>query len=236
MIVKDKKTFLRGSVLLASFTVIFILMLMPVMHGEDGTPQTGLEYADVIFNELSKGSSYFIPEVNAAIKPYMDTPTAYTLPLNDDSGLIRLILEQAGAEISVGSNTLSFNGYLGKILNLATQDANLLYHNDGAAISRRYDGNTPLDVARAWWQFLNACVNVMQKDGKVEQANIVDMVIRKAIEPGNNFYSIKPINVSDHIILIIGLLSFYILYAIWYGFGIYDIFEGLGLVAKEKKS
>lgn len=237
MIIRHRRSFLRGITLLLLFGVVFVILLSPIFHGDDGNAQTGLEYADTVFNELSKGSSYFIPQVNSAIKPYMGSAVSFNIPLKEEKyvNLITLMLKKANAEVDYDSDSFIVKGNLGKILSQATEDADLLYHNRGDEVSHRYEGNKPLDVAKAWWRLLNFCINGLQKEQRYKEAKVIDLVVKKAIEPGNNFYSIKPIQASKHIVLITMLLSFYILYAIWYGFAIYDIFEGCGLVVGEVK-
>ena len=68
MLIHEKGPFIRGSILLVSFLILFCVLLTPVMHDEHGKPVTGLQYADNVFNELSKGSSYFIPSVREHVK------------------------------------------------------------------------------------------------------------------------------------------------------------------------
>ena len=68
MLVHAKAPFIRGCLLLISFLALFGIMLMPLMKDELGNHMTGLQYADNVFNELSKGSSYFIPGVRNSVK------------------------------------------------------------------------------------------------------------------------------------------------------------------------
>ncbi len=68
MLVHAKAPFIRGCLLLLSFLLLFVIMLMPLMKDELGNHMTGLQYADNVFNELSKGSSYFIPGVRNIVK------------------------------------------------------------------------------------------------------------------------------------------------------------------------
>ena len=72
MLIHEKGPFVRGSVLLISFLVLFCVLLTPVMRDEKGNHLTGLQYADNVFNELSKGSSYFIPSVREHVKTLGD--------------------------------------------------------------------------------------------------------------------------------------------------------------------
>lgn len=68
MLIHEKGPFIRGSLLLISFLVLFAVLLTPIMRDENGNHMTGLQYADNVFNELSKGSSYFIPGVRESVK------------------------------------------------------------------------------------------------------------------------------------------------------------------------
>ena len=68
MLIHAKAPFFRGSLMLISFLVLFAALLMPILRDENGKHVTGLEYADNVFNELSKGSSYFIPGVRENLK------------------------------------------------------------------------------------------------------------------------------------------------------------------------
>lgn len=237
-IIRNKKPFLKGAALLASFVVLFYFLLTPVMRGEGGRPLTGLEYADEVFNELSKGSSYFIPQVREEIAPLMGSQVTLRVKLQKPAlaPLAQSLLARAGASpVKEDGATIAFTGDLGRILGAAADDADLLYHNDGAAVSDNNDGAPAHEVAQAWWYLLKPCIQELQKQQRVADAKVVDQVLARALEPGNNFYGIEPADMSANVLLVCGLLAFYVLYTLWYGFGIYEIFEGLGLVAQGHK-
>lgn len=238
MRITHKKPFIRGTALLLSFVILLMLILLPLLPGEDGEKITGLEYADQVFNELSKGSSNFIPEARKAAQTMMGKYIYVVSPLTSEyqAELARSMLERAGApQLKVEGDKLAFRADLGEILKAAINDSEDMYNNNGAAVSARYGGTPPLDVSAAWWHLLNPCIRELQKARQIEEAKVIDLVLRKAIEPGNNFYGIPAKKVSDNILLLIGLLLFYVCYTIWYGFGIYEIFEGLGLMEGEEK-
>ncbi|MDE5878702.1 MAG: hypothetical protein K2G99_01540 [Desulfovibrio sp.] len=232
-IIRNRAPFVKGAALLMSFAVLFWLILTPLLPGSGGQKLTGLEYADEVFNELSKGSSYFIPAVKEGLAPLMGKDVALRVTLQKPAlaPLAQKLLARAGASVEAQGAALSFRGDLGAILMAATVDADLLYHNDGAAVSANSGGAPALEVASAWWYLLKPCIQELQKQGRVADAKAVDQVLTRALEPGNNFYGIEPARMSEHILLVCGLLAFYVLYTLWYGFGIYEIFEGLGLVA-----
>ncbi len=237
MMIRARRPFLRGLVMLLSFAAVFVVLLQPVLKEEDGRRTSGLEYADDVFNSLSKGSSYFIPEVQAAARRLQGFEESITVPVRDESlaALAVEVLRKAGAEeVSLGERRrgqtpVHLRGDMGRLLLSASRDADNLFHNEGKFVTERYGGLDALDVARAWWHFLSPAVQELQKAGKVAQAGIVETVVRKAIEPGNNFYGIRPASVGAHFVLMAAMLVFYILYTLWYGFAIFALCEGFGL-------
>ncbi len=232
-IIRDKSHFAKGAALIGTFFILFYFMLTPLFPGEDGRHLTGLEYADEIFNELSKGSSYFIPAVREEIAPLKGSEARLRVALQKPglAPLATRLLEHAGVTGAESQGaTVTFQGDLGAILLQATEDADLLYHNNGQAVSDKYAGAPPLEVAAAWWYLLEPCIQELQKQRRVADAKIVDRVVTRAIEPGNNFYGILPARMSEHVALVCALLGFYVLYTLWYGFGIYELFEGVGLI------
>ena len=44
-----------------------------------------------------------------------------------------------------------------------------------------------------------------------------------------------PAKVSEHVWLMSGMLLFYVLYTLWYGFSIFELFEGIGLAMTKSK-
>lgn len=238
MLIHEKGPFIRGSLLLISFLVLFAVLLMPIMRDESGNHLTGLQYADNVFNELSKGSSYFIPGVRESVKKVDGKMIQLTVTLKkaDLAPLAVVLLQKAGAADAVANGAkVSFKGDLGMLLTSATDDADLLYHNNADAVARKYAGEPALKVAAAWWYLLSPSIKELQKQRLIGEAQVVDQVLRRAIEPGNNFYSVIPAKVAEHIWLMSAMLIFYVLYTLWYGFAIFEIFEGIGLAMTKSK-
>jgi hypothetical protein len=73
----------------------------------------------------------------------------------------------------------------------------------------------------------------MDKDFKrqklFEEAEITTTVKKQSVETAYNYYGIEPQSVMDSIVLVALALIFYVLYTLWFGFGIMYLFEGLGL-------
>lgn len=237
MLIHNKKSFSRGMLLLISFIALFIVILMPIFKMENGKTGTGLEYADDLFNRLSKGSSYFIPAVEERVKPLVGMQVDYTVVIKKANTIPAIveILKQTGAEVSTSENKVSFKGDLGTMLSSAVSVSDKMYFNDGAAVSKEYGIANPLDVTTAFWQFLNPSIKELQKQGKIAEASVVDAVLRRAVETGHNFYSVEATKVSQNIVIMTALLVFYVLYTLWYGFAIFELFDGVGLTMKKSK-
>ena len=230
MLIHEKGPFVRGSVLLISFLVLFCVLLTPVMRDEKGNHLTGLQYADNVFNELSKGSSYFIPSVREHVKTVekVNVKVTVTMKKADLAETAVQVLTKAGMTASADGAKVTYEGNLAAMLNAATTDADSLYHNDAETV-------TALKAAAAWWYVLSPSIKELQKQRLIAEAQVVDQVLRRAVEPGNNFYSVEPVKVSDHIWLMSGMLIFYVIYTLWYGFAIFELFEGVGLAMTKSK-
>ena len=238
MLIREKGPFFRGSLLLVSFLVLFCVLLMPVMRDEYGNHLTGLQYADNVFNELSKGSSYFIPGVRKNVQSVDGKVVTITVKLKKAAlaPVAAMALQTSGAtDVKVDDGKVTFTGDLGKILASATDDSDALYHNDADTVSKKYGGEPALKVAAAWWYLLSPSIKELQKQRLIGEAQVVDHVLRRAIEPGNNFYSVTAAKVSEHVWLMAAMLVFYVLYTLWYGFGIFEMFEGIGLAMTKSK-
>ena len=236
MLIHEKGPFIRGSLLLISFLVLFAVLLTPIMRDENGNHMTGLQYADNVFNELSKGSSYFIPGVRESVKSVDGKMVQMTVTMKKPPPPGRGPAAKSGATEAVADGgKVSFKGDLGLILTSATDDADALYHNNADAVSQKYGGEPALKVAAAWWYLLSPSIKELQKQRLFGEAQVVDHVLRRAMEPGNNFYSVVPAKVSEHVWLMSGMLIFYVLYTLWYGFSIFELFEGIGLAMTKSK-
>ena len=119
MLIHAKAPFFRGSLMLISFLVLFAALLMPILRDENGKHVTGLEYADNVFNELSKGSSYFIPGVRENLKKVDGKVVTITVKLKKAAlaPVAAMALQTAGAtDVSATDGKVTFTGDLGKIL------------------------------------------------------------------------------------------------------------------------
>ena len=90
-------------------------------------------------------------------------------------------------------------------------------------------------MTTAIWHVLTPSIKELQKKGMIAEAKVLDQVIRRALEPGHNFFGVEPVNVKDHVLLLACMLIFYIIYTLWYGFSIFELFEGIGLAMTKSK-
>ena len=232
MIIKNKKTFSIGAVLAVTFLGILMLIFSPIF----GEGKNGLVFSDDMFNKLSKGSSYFIPKVMKSSEKYANTTIALTVKLEkpeENDGTMKM-LTAAGTEVKNDGPALQISGNLGALMSKVLQDADDMYKNDGKKVSDRY-GVEEKAVMASWWNLLKVMDKELKKQGKIEDANIISDVMKKAVEPAYNYYKIEAQRVADKALIMTGLLVFYVAYTMWWGFAIFYMFDGIGLTMKKAK-
>lgn len=228
----NRRTLIMGVFLAVTFLGVLVLIFSPIFGGG----KNGLVYSDDMFNKLSKGSSYFIPKVVKSNEQYANTTIAVTVKLDkpeQNPGAIK-VLTAAGTEVKNASPELQINGNLGTLLSKILQDADDMYKNDGKKISERY-GLDEKEAMTSWWNVLKALDKELKKQGKIDESKIVSDVMKKAVEPAFNFYHIDAQKVEDKVGTMAGLLIFYVIYTMWWGFAIFYIFDGIGLTMKKAK-
>ena len=227
MLVRHKKTMSMGALLALSFIGVLVLIFSPVF----GEGRNGLEYSDALFNKLAKGSSYFIPELTTSLKEVQGKDiggTMIKMENADAASKAAKILTVANMNVVVKGSDLTINGDLATELGNVLDDSSAMYYNKGGEISQKY-GMDEKEVMSLWWGVLKRTAKEFQKTNRVEQSDVILEVMKKGIEPAFNFYNIEPQKVSDKALTVIGLLLFYILYTMWWGYAIFYLFDGLGL-------
>ena len=232
MIVKNKSTFVTGALLALTFAGMLALMFSPVF----GEGRNGLVYADDMFNKLSKGSSYFIPKVMKNNEKFANTALAVSVKFEKPEqidGTMKL-LSVSGIEAKNANPEIQINGNLGALMAKILQDSDDMYKNNGAAVVARY-GVEEKKVMESWHNMLKGVDKALKKQGKIEEAKIVSDVMKKAVEPAYNYYKVEAQNVVDKAGIMTGLLVFYVVYTMWWGFAIFFMFDGIGLTMKKAK-
>ena len=67
------------------------------------------------------------------------------------------------------------------------------------------------------------------KETRFADAKLVAALRTKVVEAAYNFHGIEPQRIEDQWHIVVFSLLFYVLYTIWYGYGLMFLFEGLGL-------
>ncbi len=240
----DKKHLTWGVILLISFIGVLVLIFLPIYPGG----LNGLEYSDDLFNKLAKGSAYQIPKLKKDVEKYkgkvldvvIDAKKAGDKPGDAEKRAERIakVFTINGAIAEVDGSKVHIKGDFGQIMAAVLEDADQMYNNNGDYIKKKYEVTDDEKMKQMFRQWHNALSLVNKKlilDKKAEDANFVKNIVTKAIEPAYNFYGIQSVKITEKAGLATGLLLFYVLYTIWYGFGVLYLFEGLGLSTKKAK-
>ena len=223
--IEKKKEFYGGFALLIGFVVVLVIIFSPVFKG-----QNGLEYLDDLYNSISKGSAYYIPKVKAETEPFSGRSVSTTIEMADESQTQQtaILFMKGGALVNISGTQLKIEGDLGKILANCLADADRMYMNDGQAIFSKY-GYNERQVTFNWHQALIAMDKVLKKQKQFQEAKIVDLVVKKAVETSYNYYRVEPQKISDRAFIVLFSLAFYVIYTLWYGFAVMFMFEGWGM-------
>jgi hypothetical protein len=232
MTIKNKAALGKGLALGISFLAVLVTMFSPVF--ENG--KNGLEFADNVFNRLSKGSSYFIPKVQKDADKFAgrDITLTFKMATPDEAAAATKLLTRAGAQAGGDNGSIKVSGDFGKILNAAVADADAGFKNDRAVFTAQY-GLSAEAVLPIWWNIMKGMDKAFTKQKKFTESSMVVAVMKKAIEPANNYFGIEAQKVTDKGGIMGTLLVFYVVYTIWWGFAIFFLFEAIGLVMKKAK-
>lgn len=223
--IAKKKEFYIGATMLSAFIVVLAILFAPVYHGENG-----LCFLDNMFNSMSKGSAYYIP----GMKIEADKLTGNTIDLTitvdkaADREILIKLLDQAGATASISGTDFAIKADLGRLLNACLIDSDTMYHNDGATVNQKYQTNERA-VLFSWYQMFKKIEKELTREKQFKEAKIVSQVNQRAVETAYNYYKVEAKSVKTSASMLIFALVFYVIYTLWYGFGIMFIFEGLGM-------
>ncbi len=228
----NKKAMSIGVFLAMSFFGVLALIFSPIF----GEGKNGLVFSDDMFNKLSKGSSYFIPKVMEDNKKFVgkQISTAIKMEKPDQVEKAVKVLTVAGAAAEANGDEIRISADLGGLMEKALKDSDDMYKNDGKSVSGRY-GFDEKEVMVAWWNIMKPLDKQLKKEGNIEEAKIVSDVMKKAVETAHNFYGIEAQKVTEKAGIMTGLLVFYVLYTMWWGFAIYYLFKGIGLSMSKAK-
>jgi hypothetical protein len=214
-----------GISLLLSFLVVLVLIFMPLFDG-----QNTLDYLDNLYNSISKASAYYIPKLQHEADELSGQQVTLKLSLADETlaGRAATLLEHAGGEVTRTGSEVTTSGGLGKLLSSCLGDADDLYHNRGEGIAARYQMDERV-VLHTWWRVLAAMEKDLNRQHEFAAAELVGTIRAKGVECAYNYYRIEPQASGDRWGIVLFSLVFYVIYTVWYGYGVMYLFEGLGL-------
>jgi hypothetical protein len=233
LIFHNGKTF-AGLLLGVSFFVVLALFFVPVFKG-----QSGLEVSDRLFNRLAKGSSYFVPELSSELAKFENQEIDVNVEMEsaEQANQAKSILSKAAPNTAAEGTVLIVKGNLKALLGAVLQDCKAMYLNNGDELREKY-GMEARDSMLIWNAVLNRMAKALQrgKDRHIAQSKMVLAVVTKGIEPAYNFYGIQPDSVRHRAGITAFLLVFYLAYTLWWGFGIFFLFEGFGFAMTKARS
>ena len=223
--IAHKKEFYGGALLLAGFMAVLVIIFMPVFYG-----QNGLDYLDGLYNSISKGSAYYIPQVREEAQAYDGTEVRMNLSLDSElqAKQAAAFFIRSGERIDRSSTQLTISGDLGRMLRNCLDDADIMYANKGEEVATKY-GYEERRALYNWWVVLGSMEKDLKAQKKFKAAKMISMVQKKAVETAYNYYNIEPQKISDKLGIVIFSLIFYVTYTLWYGFAILYLFEGWGM-------
>lgn len=221
----DKLKFYAGLGMLVVFTVLLVIMFLPVLDGKNA-----LEYSDELYNSISKDSAYYIDDVKADSTEFDGTSVNVTIEMEteEQAEQTALLYQETGAEAIVSGAEVEVAGDLGRILETCLNDADDMYYNEGETIQAKY-GYDERIVLYNWWESLEVMSSELEDQDLFDEAKGIDKALAKAIEPAYNYYGIEAESMMDRIGIVLFSLIFYVVYTLWYGFALMYMIEGWGL-------
>ncbi len=234
MLVKNRKAFNLGIMLFVSFFIVFyVIMFVPLIEGK-----TVIIYADDMFNSLAKGSTNFIPKYMEKSEKFVGKPLEMTIKMGNaaEAEKAAVLFGKNGSTATVAGEKVTLaGGDYGNTMLAAEHDADLMFNNRGDEVAAKYGFNEK-EVMYVWHTAFKSLGKELEKQERFEGSIFLGDVLTKVIEPGYNFYGITPQKVKDHAVLLVALLVFYVIYTLWFGYSIYELFNGIGLTMTKSKT
>ncbi|MBA3037876.1 MAG: hypothetical protein FP814_15475 [Desulfobacterium sp.] len=223
--IADKKEFFGGAAMLVGFFIVLIIMFCPIFEGKNA-----LNYLDSLYNSISKGSAYYIPKLKNDVAGFVGDPISVVVEMKDEKQAeeTAILFTKAGAEANVSGNQLSIKGDFKKIMENCLDDSDNMFNNNGSILAEKY-GYPEKNVMYNWHSVCKVMEVDLVKQKRVKAAKIITSVSKKAIECSYNYYKVVPQKISEKAGIVVFSLVFYVVYTMWYGFGILFMFEGWGL-------
>lgn len=227
--IHNKKEFTGGIALLVVFFIVLFAMFQPLFDGHNA-----MGYLDNLYNSISKGSAYYVDNLKEEAKTVSGYQVNVTMKMENETQAADSValITAAGATATAQGKELTISGDYFAILSASLDDADRMYHNDGAALKAKYPVFESKDDRQALynWSTILAGFDKELKDQEAfAEAKVAFNINSKVVETAYNYYSVVPEQIKDKAGIVIFSLAFYVIYTMWYGFGILFVFEGWGL-------
>jgi len=228
MLIRQKSIFIKGMLLLITFFVVLVAMFLPLFDGKNA-----LEASDDLFNSISKGSTYFIPELLKKSEAFKAKTIDVALKFKgkDEADKAVKILTTAGMQASAEGDQVKTKGDFGQMLGATLKDSDAMFKNQDAELSSRY-GMSPKEATHTWWVIAKEMDKDLKRQKLFQEAAFLNDVLRKGVEVGYNFHKISPQTASTRVGVLTFSLIFYVIYTLWWGIAVLWLFEGFGLEMK----
>jgi hypothetical protein len=221
----NKKEFFSGVGLMVAFLVVLAIMFSPVFGG-----QNGLNYLDGLYNSISKGSAYYIPDLKIKAAKQSGNAITASVVMKDEKQAMETapLFLKSGVMVNVTGSEIKVSGDLGSILTNCLEDSDQMYYNKGENVKDKYKMDERLSMYN-WWMALKALTKDLNKQKKFAETKFIGDINKRAVECSYNYYKVTPENITAKWGLVVFSLVFYVVYTMWYGFAILFMFEGWGL-------
>lgn len=221
----NKKEFSTGFFMMVAFLIVLVVMFMPVFGGHNA-----LNYFDSLYNSISKGSAYYIPDLKKKIDKVPAKSITVDLKMKDaaEAKTVGSLLMKSGGMVNVNGTQLKVTLDMHSMMQGVLEDADNLFHNRGEIVKSRYQMDERL-AGYGWWVGMKAVIKDLNRQHLFAEAKQLAEINKKAVECAYNYYGIEAQNIADKWVIVFFSLTFYVIYTIWYGYSILFMFEGWGL-------
>lgn len=221
----NQKEFYSGVGLMVAFLVVLAIMFMPVFGG-----QNGLNYLDGLYNSISKGSAYYIPDLKKKATKFSGDNISASVVMKDEKQAKETapLFMKSGAMVNLSGAEIKVSGDLGSILSNCLDDSDQMFNNKGESVKAKYGMDERLATYN-WWMALKALTKDLNRQSKFVETKFIGDINKRAVECAYNYYGVVPQNIMDKVGIVVFSLVFYVIYTMWYGYSILFMFEGWGL-------
>jgi uncharacterized membrane protein YfcA len=211
---------------LVSLGLVMVLGFLPLVNG-----QSALHWADNLFNQLAKSSTNHIAEARQKARRYVGRHIDISVHPQDmlDGSQVARFVSRAGLEgRAIEHGRVRIIGDLGDLSREAIADGELAFHNRTEELSARR-GTSSAEAIYCWWIIFDGLTRRYVQENRGEDANFTRFIATKVLEPAYNFRDIEPKRAAEGVRPLALLLVAYIVFAVWYGFSMLYLFEGIGV-------